>query len=105
MGFNYVCDTMKLLQIILFAVILNCSFSQQLDTEYNIEGIENIENDLETKFKDSIALRQYLSDLRTTAWEANYIEFSIDEIGYQNGKTLIAGDIGHHYENLSLIHI
>jgi outer membrane protein assembly factor BamA len=102
MGFNYVCDAMRSLQIILFLLLLNYSFSQGIKVKYNIEGIENIENSPVTKFKDSIALQQYLSVLQKNAWEANYLEFSIDEIVSQNGEILINGEIGQHYENIHL---
>ncbi|MFZ9028820.1 MAG: hypothetical protein ACO2Z9_07375 [Crocinitomicaceae bacterium] len=93
---------MRFLQSILFLLLLKYSFSQEIEVKYNIEGIENIENSLETKFKDSIALKQYLSVLQKNAWEANYLEFSIDKVGSQNGKILIKGEIGKHYENIQL---
>lgn len=102
MGFNYVCDAMRLLQIILFSLTINCSFSQQLEVEFSIEGIQNIENSLKTKFKDSTALWEYLNGLQKSAWETNFLEFSIDELVTKNGKTIIKGKTGDRYENIQL---
>ncbi len=103
MCFPYVCVHMKLIQIIIMLFLVNHSISQGLKVEYNIIGIEKINNELKTNFKDSSELQQYLNSLQKKAWEENYLEFNTELVLTEENKFLISGNVGKHYDNIQLI--
>lgn len=93
---------MKVFKTIILCFLINSSFSQGLEVEYSIDGIEKIERSLKTKFKDSTGLERYLESLQKTAWEANYLEFSIDRIATDESIVHVKGSVGNAYENIQL---
>lgn len=89
--------------LVTFFSVLFFSAQAQIKAVYSIGGLDVITKRPDTKFRDTIAFREYLSELQLEGYSKGYIGFSIDSVTKIDSLNYeVGGQLGERYKSVSL---
>lgn len=94
---------MRLILCVITIFLTFCVNSQKrINIEYQILGFQQLIKHPQGDFKDTIALNQYLDELKLISYKKGYILFSVEKNWIDSTKLQLVGDVGQKFNSIQL---